>query len=321
MSTNNKNHSIGAKIANQISSIQDSMVYNNLDKSQVKSDNPCCPYCRSENIDIISDASTRKDGRIACYCNDCNKYFIYPQFNTINQHQIKTYTTEEDRYKDHVSEDLEEDLGSAAETIRELMTEKHFTDRNQALDFLVKHYQETKDIIPHKKKRRSPGKMTIDDVDKYIKISESTENQRLFTTYAAITITYVKVFTDTMDSVDTISFHCSSIDELKEQWNKFRSDKNLQEDCIASFYTDVSKWDKAYIDDLNKALTGFIKAIYIDNDDRNILLEEDREKIMKMVLDYIKVKANGKVVYPHVESTKDPDTGRIVQNVNRYWRE
>lgn len=321
MGTNNKDYNIGAKIAKQISSIQDNMTANNnFNEPQVKSYKPCCPYCGSENIDM-SDIAEWKDYHASYYCNNCNRYFLAPQLNFINQHQIKTYATEEERDKDYVSGALEGDLGRVASTICELMTEKHFTDRNQALDFLAKHYQETKDIIPQKKCRTSPGKMTINDVDKFIKISESTKSQRLFTTYAAITITYVRAFTDTMDSIDTVSFNCSDIDDLKKQWNKFRSTKNLQEDCIASFYTDVSMRDKAYVDDLNKALTGFIEAIYIDDDDRNIFFEKDRKEILKMVLDYINSKADSKIIYPHVETTKDPDTGLLVQNVKRYWRE
>lgn len=321
MGTNNKDYNIGAKIAKQISSIQDNMTANNnFNEPQVKSYKPCCPYCGSENIDM-SNIAEWKDYHVSYYCNNCNRYFLTPQLNFINQNQIKTYATEEESDKDYVSGALEGDLSRVASTICELMTEKHFTDRNQALDFLAKHYQETKDIIPQKKRRTSPGKMTINDVDKFIKISESTKSQRLFTTYAAITITYVRAFTDTMDSIDTVSFNCSDIDDLKKQWNKFRSTKNLQEDCIASFYTDVSMWDKAYVDDLNKALTGFIEAIYIDDDDRNIFFEKDRKEILKMVLDYINSKADSKIIYPHVETTKDPDTGLLVQNVKRYWRE
>ena len=325
MSTNNKDYNIGAKISKQISNIQDNMTMNDnihLNKPQVKSDKPCCPYCRSENIDTVSDITAGKGGHIAYYCNNCNGYFITPQFNTINQHQIKTYTTEEERNNDHVSEAPKEDLDRIGSTVCELMAEKGFTRINQALDFLAKHYQETKDIIPQKKKQRtSPGKMTIDDVDKYIKISESTKSQRFFATNAAITITYVRAFTDTMDSIDTISFNCSDIDDLKNQWNKFRLAKNLQEDCIAAFHTDVSMWDKAYVDDLNKALTGFIEAIYVDDDDRNIFFEEDRKEILKIILDHINFKADGKIIYPHVETTRDQDTGRMVQTVKRYWGE
>ena len=323
MSTNNKDYNIGAKIAKQISNIQDNMMENNnFNEPKVKSDKPCCPYCRSENIDTVSDITAEEGSHIAYYCNNCNGYFITPQFNRVNNHQITAYNTKEERDKDYASGDMKEDLSLIKSTICELMAEKGFTRTNQVIDFLAKHYQETTDIIPQKKKRRtSPGKMTIDDVDKYIKISESTKSQRLFTTYAAITITYVKAFTDTMDSIDTVYFTCSDIDDLKKQWNKFRSSKNLQEDCISAFHTDVSMCDKAYVDDLNKALTGFINAIYVDDDDRNILSEEDRKEILKIVLDHINFKADGKIIYPHVETTKDPDTGRMVQNVKRYWRE
>ena len=324
MSTNNKDYNIGAKISKQISNIQDNMTMNDnihLNRPQVKSDKPCCPYCRSENIDTVSDTSTGKDVHIAYYCNHCNRYFLTPQFNTINQHQIKTYTTKEECDNDHVSEAQKEDLDRIGSTVCELMAEKGFTRINQALDFLAKHYQETKDTIYKKKHRTSPGKMTIDDVDKYIKISESTKSQRFFATNAAITITYVRAFTDTMDSIDTISFNCSDIDDLKNQWNKFRLAKNLQEDCISAFHTDVSMWDKAYVDDLSKALTGFIEAIYVDDDDRNIFFEEDRKEILKIVLDHINFKADGKIIYPHVETTRDPDTGRMVQTVKRYWGE
>ena len=202
MSTNNKDYNIGAKIAKQISNIQDNMTMNDnihLNKPKANADKPCCPYCRSENIDTVSDTSTGKDVHIAYYCNHCNKYFLTPQFNTINQHQIKTYTTEEEHNNDHVSEAPKEDIDRIGSTVCELMAEKGFTRINQALDFLAKHYQETKDIIPQKKQRTSPGKMTIDDVDKYIKISESTKSQRLFTTNAAITILYVREFTDAID--------------------------------------------------------------------------------------------------------------------------
>ena len=324
MSTNNKDYNIGAKISKQISNIQDNMTMNDnihLNKPKANTDKPCCPYCRSENIDTVSDITAGKGGHIAYYCNNCNGYFITPQFNAINQHQIKTYTTKEERDKDYSPEAPKEDLDRIGSTVCELMAEKGFTRINQALDFLAKHYQETKDTIYKKKQRTSPGKMTIDDVDKYIKISESTKSQRFFTTNAAITITYVRAFTDTMDSIDTISFNCSDIDDLKNQWNKFRLAKNLQEDCIAAFHTDVSMWDKAYVDDLNKALTGFIEAIYVDDDDRNIFFEEDRKEILKIVLDHINFKADGKIIYPHVETTRDPDTGRMVQTVKRYWGE
>lgn len=323
MITSNEDYNVEAKIAKQISSIQDNMMENNnFNEPKVKSDKPCCPYCRSENIDTVSDITAEKGSHIAYYCNNCNGYFIIPQFNRVNNHQITTYNTKEERDKDYASGAMKEDLSLIESTICELMAEKGFTRTNQVIDFLAKHYQETKDIIPQKKKRRtSPGKMTINDVDKYIKISESTKSQRLFTTYAAITITYVKAFTDTMDSIDTISFNCSDIDDLKKQWDKFRSSKNLQEDCIASFYTDVSMWDKAYVNDLNKALTGFIEAIYVDDDDRNILSEEDRKEILKIVLDHINFKVDGKIIYPHVETTRDPDTGRMVQTVKRYWGE
>ena len=47
----------------------------------------------------------------------------------------------------------------------------------------------------------------------------------------------------------------------------------------------------------------------------------DCKEILKMVLDHVNSKANGKIIYPHMETTKDPDTGRMVQNVKRYWRE
>lgn len=325
MSTNNKDYNIGAKIAKQISNIQDNMTMNDnihLNKPKANTDKPCCPYCRSENIDIVSDITAGKGGHIAYYCNNCNGYFITPQFNTTSKHQIKTYATEEERDKDYASEAPKEDLDRIGSTVCELMAEKGFTRINQALDFLAKHYQETKDIIPQKKKRRtSPGKMTIDDVDKYIKISESTKSQKFFATIAAITIIYVKAFTDTMDSIDKVTFNCSDIDDLREQWNKFRSAMNLQEDCISAFHTDVSMYNKAYIDDLNKALTGFIEAIYIDDDDRNAFLEEDRKEILKMVLDYINLKADGKIIYPHVETERDPYTGRMVQIVKRHWGE
>lgn len=322
MSTNNKDYSIGAKIAKQISSIQDNMTANiNFNESQVTSDTPCCPFCLSENIDIVSDITAGK-GQIAYYCNNCNEYFLTPMFNTTNQPKIKTYIAEEEHDKGYVSEVMEGNSGLVISTICELMDKKGFTKTNQALDFLAKHYQETKDIIPQKKQhRRSPGKMTIYDVDKYIKISESTKSQRFFATNAAITITYVRAFTDTMDSIDTISFNCSDIDDFKKQWNKFRSAKNLQEDCISAFHTDVSMWDKAYVDDLNKALTGFIEAIYVDDDDRNIFFEEDRKEILKIILDHINFKADGKIIYPHVETTRDPYTGRMVQTVKRYWGE
>ena len=268
----------------------------------------------------MSDITKWKDGHVSYYCNNCNRYFLTAQLNFINQHQIKTYATEEERDKDYVSGALEGDLSSVASTIRELMAEKGFTKTNQALDFLAKHYQETKDVIPQKQNRRYPGKMTINDVDKYIKISESTKSQRFFATIAVITIIYVRTFTDTMDSIDTVSFNCSDIDDLKKQWNKFISAENLQEDCITAFHADVSMYNKVYLDDLNKALTGFIESIYID-DDRNIFFEEDRKEILKMVLDHINLKADGKIIYPHVETERDPYTGRMVQTVKMYWGE
>ena len=322
MITSNEDYNVEAKIAKQISSIQDNMMENNnFNEPKVKSDKPCCPYCGSENIDTVSDITAEEGSHIAYYCNNCNGYFITPQFNRVNNHQITAYNTKEERDKDYASGAMKEDLSLIESTIRELMAEKGFTRTNQVIDFLAKHYQETKDIIYKKNQRTSPGKMTIDDVDKYIKISESTNSQRFFATNAAITITYVRAFTDTMDSIDTISFNCSDIDDLKKQWNKFRSAKNLQEDCISAFHTDVSMWDKAYVDDLNKALTGFIEAIYVDDDDRNIFFEEDRKEILKIVLDHINFKADGKIIYPHVETTRDPDTGRMVQTVKRYWGE
>ena len=301
MITSNEDYNVEAKIAKQISSIQDNMMENNnFNEPKVKSDKPCCPYCGSENIDTVSDITAEEGSHIAYYCNNCNGYFITPQFNRVNNHQITAYNTKEERDKDYASGAMKEDLSLIESTIRELMAEKGFTRTNQVIDFLAKHYQETKDIIYKKNQRTSPGKMTIDDVDKYIKISESTNSQRFFATNAAITITYVRAFTDTMDSIDTISFNCSDIDDLKKQWNKFRSAKNLQEDCISAFHTDVSMWDKAYVDDLNKALTGFIEAIYVDDDDRNIFFEEDRKEILKIVLDHINFKADGKIIYPHV---------------------
>lgn len=319
MSTNNKDYSIGAKIAKQISSIQDNMTANNnFNESQVTSDTPCCPFCLSKNIDIVSDITAGK-GQIAYYCNNCNEYFLTPLFNTDNQPKIKTYIAEEEHDKGYVSEVMEGNSGLVISTICELMDKKGFTKTNQALDFLAKHYQETKDII-YQKKKRSPGKMTIDDVEKYIKINESTKSERFFTTNAAITITYVKAFTDAMESIDTISFNCSDVDDLKKQWNKFRSVKDLQDDCITAFHVDVSMWDKAYVDDLNKALTGFIEAIYIDGNDRNISFEDCKE-ILKMALDHINSKANGKIIYPHVDAIIDPDTRQMVHIVKRYWRE
>ena len=322
MITSNEDYNVEAKIAKQISSIQDNMMENNnFNEPKVKSDKPCCPYCGSENIDTVSDITAEEGSHIAYYCNNCNGYFITPQFNRVNNHQITAYNTKEERDKDYASGAMKEDLSLIESTIRELMAEKGFTRTNQVIDFLAKHYQETKDIIYKKNQRTSPGKMTIDDVDKYIKISESTNSQRFFATNAAITITYVRAFTDTTDSIDTISFNCSDIDDLKKQWNKFRSAKNLQEDCISAFHTDVSMWDKAYVDDLNKALTGFIEAIYVDDDDRNIFFEEDRKEILKIVLDHINFKADGKIIYPHVETTRDPDTGRMVHTVKRYWGE
>ena len=75
MSTNNKDYNIGAKIAKQISNIQDNMTMNDsihLNKPKVKSSNPCCPYCGSENIDTVSDIIAGKGDYIAYYCNNCN---------------------------------------------------------------------------------------------------------------------------------------------------------------------------------------------------------------------------------------------------------
>ena len=327
MSTSNKDYNIGAKIAKQISNIQDNMTMNDniyLNKPKANAGKPCCPYCRSENIDTVSDITAGKGGHIAYYCNNCNRYFLTPQFNTINQNQIKTYTTEEERNNDHVSEAPKEDLDRIGSTVCELMAEKGFTRINQALDFLAKHYQETKDIIPQKKQRTSPGKMTIDDVEKYIKVRAYPNSPcGHMPTNASITITYVKAFTETMDSIDTATFVCPSINNLKYQWIEFLIKTGLQEDCISSFSVDIYIWDSAYIESISSALDSLISTIYVD--DENItnkkITEEERQEILNNILGSGYFEGSDKIIYPHIITAKDPNTGIMVKSVKRYWGE
>lgn len=325
MSTNNKDYNIGAKIAKQISNIQDNMTMNdNFNEPKVKSDKPCCPYCGSENIDTVSDITAEEGSNIAYYCNNCNGYFITPQFNRVNNHQITAYNTKEERDKDYASGAMKEDLSLIESTICELMAEKGFTRTNQVIDFLAKHYQETKDIVYKKKHRTSPGKMTIDDVEKYIKVRAYPNSPcGHITTNASITITYVKAFTETMDSIDTATFICPSINNLKYQWIEFLRKTGLQEDCIASFSVDISIWDRAYIESISSAIDSLIDTIYVD--DENItnkkITEEDRQEILKNILGSGYFEGSDKIIYPHIITAKDPKSEIFTKSVKRYWGE
>lgn len=292
-----------------------------INKSIVE-EKPCCPYCGSEDIDRISDL-TSKDKLIAYYCNNCNEYFISPSItgNQEKEHQIKAFNNKEERAK--ASGD--ETQRHLANLFAQIMNEHDFSHPDEGINFLLQHYEKTRDMMQPKKHRTSPGKMTIDDVEKYIKVRAYSPNSPCGyqTTFANVTITYVKAFTETMDSIDTVTFNCCSINNLKYQWIGFLRKTGLQEDCIASFSVDISIRDKAYIEDMNSALDSLIAAIYVD--DENItnkkITEEDRQEILKNILGSSYFEGSDKIIYPHIITAKDPKTGIMAKSIKRYWGE
>lgn len=314
-------YKLGAEINKQLSDIKKSMTMNDqLNEHKIDPNKPYCPYCGSSNINDASDISSGKYVHVAFCCNDCYRHFIHPRFEVL-PHQIKTYNSIEEREKAKSDED---NLGHMPSVINDLMAEKGFTTVNQAIDFLAQHYSKTKDLTKPKKCRTSPGKMTIDDVEKYIKVHAYPNSPcGHMTTNTSITITYVKTFTETMESIDTATFICSSINNLKYQWIEFLRKTGLQEDCIASFSVDISIRDKAYIEDMNSALDSLIDTIYVD--DKNItskkITEEDRQEILKNILGSSYFGGSDKIIYPHIITSKDPNTGIMVKSVERYWGE
>ena len=291
-----------------------------INKSIVE-EKPCCPYCGSEDIDRISDL-TSKDKLIAYYCNNCNEYFISPATtgNQEKEHQIKTFNNKEERAK----ESGDETQRHLANLFAQIMNEHDFSHPDEGINFLLQHYEKTRDMMQPKKRRTSPGKMKIDDVEKYIKVRANPNGPYgHFTTNAEITITYVKAFTDTVESIDTATFNCPSINNLKYQWIEFLRKTGLQEDCIAFFSVDISIRDKAYIEDINSALDSLIASIYVD--DENItnkkITEEDRQEILKNILGSSYFEGSDKIIYPHIVAAKDPNTGIMAKSVERYWGE
>ena len=325
MSTNNKDYNIGAKIAKQISNIQDNMTMNDnihLNKPKANADKPCCPYCRSENIDTVSDITAGKGGHIAYYCNNCNEYFISPSTtgNREKEHQIKAFNNKEERAK----ESGDQTQRHLASLFAQIMNEHDFSHPDEGINFLLQHYEKTRDMMQPKKRRTSPGKMTIDDVEKYIKVRAYPNSPcGHMPTNASITITYVKAFTETMDSIDTATFVCPSINNLKYQWIEFLIKTGLQEDCISSFSVDISIWDSAYIESISSALDSLISTIYVD--DENItnkkITEEERQEILNNILGSGYFEGGNKIIYPHIITAKDPNTGIMVKSVKRYWGE
>lgn len=292
-----------------------------INKSIVE-EKPCCPYCGSEDIDRISDP-TSKDKLIAYYyCNNCNEYFISPSTtgNQEKEHQIKAFNNKEERAK----ESGDQTQRHLASLFAQIMNEHDFSHPDEGINFLLQHYEKTRDMMQPKKHRTSPGKMTIDDVEKYIKVRAYPNSPcGHMPTNASITITYVKAFTETIDSIDTATFVCPSINNLKYQWIEFLIKTGLQEDCIASFSVDISIWDSAYIESISSALDSLISTIYVD--DKNItnkkITEEERQEILNNILGSGYFEGSNKIIYPHIITAKDPNTGIMVKSVKRYWGE
>lgn len=292
-----------------------------INKSIVE-EKPCCPYCGSEDIDRNSDL-TSKDKLIAYYyCNNCNEYFISPSTtgNQEKEHQIKAFNNKEERAK----ESGDQTQRHLASLFAQIMNEHDFSHPDEGINFLLQHYEKTRDMMQPKKHRTSPGKMTIDDVEKYIKVRAYPNSPcGHMPTNASITITYVKAFTETIDSIDTATFVCPSINNLKYQWIEFLIKTGLQEDCIASFSVDISIWDSAYIESISSALDSLISTIYVD--DKNItnkkITEEERQEILNNILGSGYFEGSNKIIYPHIITAKDPNTGIMVKSVKRYWGE
>ena len=316
-----KEYKLGTEISKQISNIQESMTMNEqLNERNATSNKPCCPYCGSDNIDTVSDVSSGKYVHVAYFCNNCDRYFLYPQFKDLSP-KIKAYTNIEDRDKAKSNED---NLSCMPSIINELMAEKGFTTVNQALDFLAKHYSETKDFTKPKKHRTSPGKMTIKDAEKYIKINKYPKSPCGFLdTFVNVTITYVKAFTDDIESIDTVSFTCDDIVSLQFLWTEFADKNGLYEDCISAFSIDLTEADKRYVDSINKFITEvLLKRILAWDYRTNPPSDKERDEIIKNILDssYFS-NFKSKIIYPHTDTVRDPDTGRKVQTVKRYWGE
>lgn len=311
MEENKSKNNVKHAINKSISEINQSMIEHK----------ECCPYCGTENIDVVSDPMS--NGKlIAYFCNECNEYFVAPAFKIAKKpHQINIFNSKEERAK--ASGD--ETQRHLASLFAQIMNEHDFSHPDEGINFLLQHYEKTRNEIQPKKHRTSPGKMTIDDVEKYIKIRAYPNSPCGYqTTFANVTITYVKAFTDTVESIDTVTFACCSINNLKYQWLEFIEKKDLQEDCISAFSVDLTEYDKRYLGIIDSFVTQLLDLIYIDHEQsvKKKPTKEECDEIMNNILssNYFDP-FKRKIIYPHIVATKDPKTGITVRSVKRYWRE
>lgn len=180
--------------------------------------------------------------------------------------------------------------------------------------------EETPEETEH---RTSPGKLTINSAGKSIKINEYVNDRTGHPyTLTEVMITYVKDFDDEKDYTDTVIFTCSSMEDLWYYWKSFSRHHNLHEDCICSFSVNITEADRKYVESVNKAITEFLpKFIQWDTDADTKPVDKQNTGLVKMVLDAIYGNAGVKMVYPHVSSEIDPDTGFHIYSVKRYWGE
>lgn len=224
-------------------------------------------------------------------------------------------------------------LNPVDEEIKKIMKHNNFTSMDQVVRYINEHYQDLadKDMEDTRKtdindpndRRTSPGKLSIDSAGKFIKINEYVSDITKYPyTLTEVIITYVKDFDEDKDYTDTVIFTCSSMEDLWYYWNSFAKQHNLYVDCICSFSVNITEADRRYVESVNKAITEFLpKFIQWESNAGTKPVDKQNTGLIKLVLDTLYSNAGVKIIYPHVSSEIDPDTGFSIYSVKRYWGE
>ena len=212
---------------------------------------------------------------------------------------------------------------------QDIKRDNNLKSSQEVFDFLINYYNE-RNAIKSVKHKSSPGRMTIDQAGKFIYITPYIDDVRQYaSTRVKVIIEYVKEFDNTRESIDTVTFYCSSMDGLDYQWNDFAKENNLFEDCICSFDIDLTDEDKNYVHMIDAMVTELIGGIRIDDTlelfKKQEMLTNSRNVILTLICPlmykYFGPGSFSKFIYPHKCTIKNPNTGDTVNTIKRYFIE
>lgn len=204
--------------------------------------------------------------------------------------------------------------------IKPVMEANNLNGPLSTIQFLVEHYNKTKN--------NSPGLMTINDADDYLYIKEYPNNPRGYEkAMTRVVITYMKAFNKDKPYVDSMEFNCSSMEDLRMQWNDFIVENGVYPDSIKSFDIDISFNYRQYLDRMISEISNIPRSVFIDDSLFEAVIststyEENVGDVMDILLSSrLFAPFRGKVVFPHIEKVKNPNSGKMVPCVLRYINE